>query len=41
MPYTKKEFAFLSGLRIETVIRTFKKIENENLIKIVKGRVYC
>lgn len=29
IPYTRKEFAFLRGLRIETVIRTFKKIENE------------
>jgi len=40
IPYTRKELAFLTGLRIETVIRTFKKMENESLIKIVKGRVY-
>jgi CRP-like cAMP-binding protein len=40
IPYTRKEIAFLTGLRIETVIRTFKKMENENLIKIIKGRVY-
>lgn len=40
IPYTRKELAFLTGLRIETVIRTFKKMENENLIKIIKGRVY-
>jgi len=40
IPYTRKELAFLTGLRIETVIRTFKKMESENLIKIIKGRVY-
>lgn len=40
IPYTRKELAFLTGLRIETVIRTFKKMENESLIKIIKGRVY-
>lgn len=40
IPYTRKELAFLTGLRIETVIRTFKRMESENLIKIIKGRVY-
>jgi CRP-like cAMP-binding protein len=40
IPYTRKEIAFLTGLRIETVIRTFKKMENDNLIRIVKGKVY-
>ncbi|MFP3834601.1 Crp/Fnr family transcriptional regulator [Chryseobacterium sp. SIMBA_028] len=40
IPYTRKELAFLTGLRIETVIRTFKKMEHEKLIKIIKGRVY-
>ncbi|MDQ0595088.1 CRP-like cAMP-binding protein [Chryseobacterium ginsenosidimutans] len=40
IPYTRKELAFLTGLRTETVIRTFKKMESENLIKIIKGRVY-
>jgi len=40
VPYTRKEIAFLTGLRIETVIRTFKKMESDKLIKIIKGRVY-
>lgn len=40
IPYTRKEISFLTGLRIETVIRTFKKMENDKLIKIIKGRVY-
>ena len=38
--YTRKEISFLTGLRIETVIRTFKKMESEKLIKIIRGRVY-
>lgn len=40
VPYTRKEIAFLTGLRIETVIRTFKKMESEQLIKIIKGKIY-
>jgi CRP-like cAMP-binding protein len=40
VPYTRKEIAFLTGLRIETVIRTFKKMEGSQLIKITRGRVY-
>ncbi|ALR30013.1 hypothetical protein ATE47_05515 [Chryseobacterium sp. IHB B 17019] len=40
IPYTRKELAFLTGLRIETVIRILKKLEGENLIRIVKGRVF-
>jgi CRP-like cAMP-binding protein len=40
IPYTRKELAFLTGLRIETVIRILKKMQSENLIKIIKGRVY-
>jgi len=40
VPYTRKEISFLTGLRIETVIRAFKKMEHEKLIKIVKGRIY-
>lgn len=40
IPYTRKELAFLTGLRIETVIRTFKKMEHDNVIKIIRGRVY-
>lgn len=37
IPYTRQQIANLTGLRVETVIRTVKKMENENLLKI-KGR---
>ncbi len=40
IPYTRKEISSLTGLRVETVIRTFKKMENEGVIKIIKGRIF-
>lgn len=40
VPYTRKELSQLTGLRIETVIRILKKMESENVVKIVRGRVY-
>lgn len=40
IPYTRKEIASLTGLRVETVIRAFKKMEGEEVIKIIKGRIF-
>ncbi|SUX48715.1 Crp/Fnr family transcriptional regulator [Chryseobacterium indoltheticum] len=40
IPYTRKELSSLTGLRIETVIRIFKKLEAERLVEIIKGKVY-
>lgn len=40
VPYTRKELSSLTGLRIETVIRILKKLQSEEIVKIVKGRVY-
>jgi CRP-like cAMP-binding protein len=40
VPYTRKELSSLTGLRIETVIRILKKLQTENVVKILKGRVY-
>lgn len=37
VPYTRQQIANLTGLRVETVIRTVKKMENENMVKI-EGR---
>jgi len=39
IPYTRKEISGLTGLRIETVIRTLKKMERESIIKIVHGTI--
>lgn len=40
VPHTRKELSSLTGLRIETVIRILKKLESEDIVKIIKGRVY-
>ncbi|MGK6344211.1 Crp/Fnr family transcriptional regulator [Chryseobacterium sp. DT-3] len=37
VPYTRQQIANLTGLRVETVIRTIKKMESENMVKI-EGR---
>ncbi|MFC3158540.1 Crp/Fnr family transcriptional regulator [Chryseobacterium arachidis] len=41
VPLTRQQLANLTGLRVETVIRTVKKMENENRIKIKNRRIYC
>lgn len=38
IPYTRKDIASLTGLRIETVIRIFKKMEHAGILKIIKGK---
>ena len=40
VPYTRKELSRLTGLRIETVIRILRKLESENVVQIIRGRVY-
>ena len=40
IPFTRKEISSLTGLRIETVIRTFKRMEKEGIIKIIKGKIF-
>lgn len=37
---TRKELSYMTGLRIETIIRTIKKMEKEGKLKIVKGKVF-
>lgn len=36
---TRKEIALMTGLRIETVIRTIKKMEKDEKLEIVKGKI--
>jgi CRP/FNR family transcriptional regulator len=40
IPYTRQEIANFTGLRVETVIRTIKKMESENQVKILKRKLY-
>lgn len=40
IPFTRRQLANLTGLRWETVIRTVKKMEKENVLKIKNGKIY-
>lgn len=37
---TRQQIADLTGLRVETIIRTIKKMEKENLLKIKDRKIY-
>ncbi len=39
VPYTRQQLADMSGLRVETVIRTIKKMEGDGKLKIVKRKI--
>ncbi|HMO33370.1 MAG TPA: Crp/Fnr family transcriptional regulator [Lacibacter sp.] len=38
---TRQQIADMTGLRVETVIRTIKHLEEEGLLHIERGKVYC
>ncbi|MDI9310912.1 MAG: Crp/Fnr family transcriptional regulator [Limnohabitans sp.] len=38
--FTRQQMADLTGLRVETVIRTLKNLEKKNLLKIINRKVY-
>ncbi|MCT3940452.1 Crp/Fnr family transcriptional regulator [Elizabethkingia bruuniana] len=40
IPLTRQQMANLTGLRVETVIRTIKLMEKNNLLRIKKGLIY-
>ncbi|MDP9962018.1 Crp/Fnr family transcriptional regulator [Chryseobacterium lathyri] len=40
VPYTRQQIANLTGLRVETVIRTVKKMESENMVKIEGRKIF-
>lgn len=37
---TRKELSIMTGLRIETIIRTIKKMEKDGKLEIISGKVY-
>jgi CRP-like cAMP-binding protein len=39
IPWTRQQLANLTGLRVETVIRSIKKMERENILKIKNGKI--
>ncbi|MBS1598864.1 MAG: Crp/Fnr family transcriptional regulator [Bacteroidetes bacterium] len=38
---TRQQIANMTGLRVETVIRSIKHLQNKGLVVIDKGKVYC
>lgn len=39
VPFSRQQLASLTGLRVETVIRTVKKLEQENILMISNGKI--
>lgn len=37
---TRKQLASITGLRIETVIRTIKKMENDHVLKLINSKIF-
>jgi CRP-like cAMP-binding protein len=40
VPLTRQQLASMTGLRVETVIRTIKNIEKSGVLQIVNGKIY-
>ena len=40
VPYTRQEIANFTGLRVETVIRTLKHMEEENKVSIIDHKLW-
>jgi CRP-like cAMP-binding protein len=38
---TRQQIADMTGLRVETVIRTMKNMQHKGRLQISKGKVYC
>ena len=39
VPFTRQQIADMSGLRVETVIRTVKKMETDGKVKIIGRKI--
>jgi len=40
VPYTRQEIADMTGLRVETVIRTVKKLQQDSRLNIIQHKIY-
>ncbi|GAB0157161.1 hypothetical protein CHRYSEOSP005_24310 [Chryseobacterium sp. Alg-005] len=40
VPLTRQQLANLTGMRVETIIRTVKKMEKERILKIENGKIF-
>lgn len=41
VPYTRQELANFTGMRVETVIRTLSKMQEEGKVQIIDRKLYC
>jgi CRP-like cAMP-binding protein len=40
VPFTRQQLADMTGLRVETVIRTIKGMEQKGLLEIIEGKIF-
>jgi CRP-like cAMP-binding protein len=40
VPFTRQQMADMTGLRVETVIRTIKAMEQKGLLEIIEGKIF-
>jgi CRP-like cAMP-binding protein len=40
IPYTRQQIADMTGLRVETVIRTVKQLQKEGKLEIMQHKIY-
>lgn len=40
VPFTRQQLGCITGLRVETVVRTVKKLEREGYLKIIDRKIY-
>lgn len=40
IPYTRQQIAYMTGLRVETVIRTIRMLETKAIVSIINGKVF-
>lgn len=40
IPLTRQQIANMTGLTVETVIRSIKELENKKMLQIIKGKIY-
>ncbi len=40
VPLTRQQLASMTGLRVETIIRTIKKLEQQGIVKVINRKIY-
>lgn len=41
LPFTRQQIASLTGLRVETVIRTIKRMADQGVLHVENRKIYC